>query len=116
MLSASFLLIFLILSTLFILCGQVVNKLSSVDKFIVFSIFDNPLFYKGLQGYLPQQFLYFLPDPQGFLLCASLLHFRAFYPLNLHFYALYYTRSHSTLLAERIYKRCLLYTSPSPRD
>jgi hypothetical protein len=56
---------FLILSTLFILCGQVVNKLSSVDKFIVFSIFDNPLFYKGLRGYLPQQFLYFLPDPQG---------------------------------------------------
>ena len=56
---------FLILSTLFILCGQVVNKLSSVDKFIVFSIFDNLLFYKGLRGYLPQQFLYFLPDPHG---------------------------------------------------
>ena len=65
MLSASFLLIFLILSTLFILCGQVVKKLSSVDKFIVFSIFDKPLFYKGLRGYLPQQFLYFLPEPHG---------------------------------------------------
>ena len=55
---------FLILSTLFILCGQVVNKLSSVDKFIVFSIFDNSLFYKGLWGYLPQHCLYFLPEPQ----------------------------------------------------
>ena len=40
-----------------------VDKLSSVDKFIIFSIFNNSLFYKGLRGYLPQQFLYFLPDP-----------------------------------------------------
>lgn len=47
-----------ILSTLFMLCGQI------VDKFIIFSIFNNSLFYKGLRGYLPQQFLYFLPDPQ----------------------------------------------------
>ena len=54
-----------ILSTLFMLCGQIVDKLSSVDKFIIFSIFNNSLFYKGLQGYLPQQFLYFLPLPQG---------------------------------------------------
>ena len=52
-----------ILSTLFMLCGQIVDKLSSVDKFIIFSIFNNSLFYKGLRGYLPQQFLYFLPDP-----------------------------------------------------
>ena len=41
-----------------------VDKLSSVDKFIIFSIFNNSLFYKGLRGYLPQQFLYFLPLPQ----------------------------------------------------
>jgi len=54
-----------ILSTLFMLCGQIVDKLSSVDKFIIFSIFNNSLFYKGLRGYLPQQFLYFLPLPQG---------------------------------------------------
>ena len=40
-----------------------VDKLSSVDKFIIFSIFNNSLFYKGLRGYLPQQFLYFLPLP-----------------------------------------------------
>ena len=53
-----------ILSTLFMLCGQIVDKLSSVDKFIIFSIFNNSLFYKGLRGYLPQQFLYFLPLPQ----------------------------------------------------
>ena len=53
-----------ILSTLFMLCVQIVDKLSSVDKFIIFSIFNNSLFYKGLQGYLPQQFLYFLPLPQ----------------------------------------------------
>ena len=46
-----------ILSTLFMLCGQI------VDKFIIFSIFNNSLFYKGLRGYLPQQFLYFLPLP-----------------------------------------------------
>ena len=52
-----------ILSTLFMLCGQIVDKLSSVDKFIIFSIFNNSLFYKGLRGYLPQQFLYFLPLP-----------------------------------------------------
>ena len=52
-----------ILSTLFMLCGQIVDKLSSVDKFIIFSIFNNSLFYKGLWGYLPQQFLYFLPLP-----------------------------------------------------
>lgn len=54
-----------ILSTLFMLCGQIVDKLSSVDKFIIFSIFNNSLFYKGLRGYLPQQFLYFFPLPQG---------------------------------------------------
>lgn len=54
-----------ILSTLFMLCGQIVDKLSSVDKFIIFSIFNNSLFYKGLRGYLPQQFLYFLPLPHG---------------------------------------------------
>lgn len=42
-----------------------VDKLSSVDKFIIFSIFNNSLFYKGLWGYLPQQFLYFLPLPHG---------------------------------------------------
>lgn len=41
-----------------------VDKLSSMDKFIIFSIFNNSLFYKGLRGYLPQQFLYFLPLPQ----------------------------------------------------
>mgnify|MGYP006960463591 CR=1 FL=1 len=46
------------------LCGQIVDKLSSVDKFIIFSISINSLFYKGLRGYLPQQFLYFLPLPQ----------------------------------------------------
>ena len=40
-----------------------VDKLSSVDKFIIFSIFNNSLFYKGLRGYLPQQFLYFFPLP-----------------------------------------------------
>ena len=56
-----------ILSTLFMLCGQIVDKLSSVDKFIIFSIFNNSLFYKGLRGYLPQQFLYFLPLPHGHL-------------------------------------------------
>ena len=56
-----------ILSTLFMLCGQIVDKLSSVDKFIIFSIFNNSLFYKGLRGYLPQQFLYFLPLPHGLL-------------------------------------------------
>lgn len=54
-----------ILSTLFMLCGQIVDKLSSVDKFIIFSIFNNSLFYKGLRGYLPQQFLYFFPLPHG---------------------------------------------------
>ena len=91
-----------ILPTLFMLCGQIVDKLSSVDKFIIFSIFNNSLFYKGLQGYLPQQFLYFFPLPQGFLLCIILLHFRAFYPLNSHFYALRYTWLHSASLAERI--------------
>ena len=42
-----------------------VDKLSSVDKFIIFSIFNNSLFYKGLRGYLPQHCLYFLPLPQG---------------------------------------------------
>lgn len=62
-----------ILSTLFMLCGQIVDKLSSVDKFIIFSIFNNSLFYKGLRGYLPQQFLYFLPLPQApFLSILSL--------------------------------------------
>ena len=93
---------FLILSTLFILCGQVVNKLSSVDKFILFSIFDNSLFYKGLWGYLPQRCLYFFPEPHGFLLCTILLHFRAFYPLILHFNALCYTWLHSAFIAESI--------------
>ena len=73
-----------ILSTLFMLCGQIVDKLSSVDKFIIFSIFNNSLFYKGLRGYLPQQFLYFLPLPHGqrsflptlvLLLCIFLVSF-----------------------------------------
>ena len=91
-----------ILSTLFMLCGQIVDKLSSVDKFIIFSIFNNSLFYKGLRGYLPQQFLYFFPLPHGFLIWSTLLHFRAFYPLNLHFYALGYTRVHFVSLAKRI--------------
>ena len=40
------------------------GQLSSVDKFIIFSISINSLFYKGLRGYLPQQFLYFFPLPQ----------------------------------------------------
>lgn len=52
-----------ILSTLFMLCGQIVDKLSSVDKFIIFSFFNNPLFYRGLRAYLPQHCLYFLPLP-----------------------------------------------------
>ena len=43
--------VFSILSTLFMLCGQIVDKLSSVDKFIIFSIFNNSLFYKGLRGF-----------------------------------------------------------------
>ena len=73
-----------ILYTLFMLCGQIVDKLSSVDKFIIFSIFNNSLFYKGLRGYLPQQFLYFLPLPHGqrsflptlvLLLCIFLVSF-----------------------------------------
>lgn len=73
-----------ILSTLFMLCGQIVDKLSSVDKFIIFSIFNNSLFYKGLRGYLPQQFLYFFPLPHGqrsflptlvLLLCIFLVSF-----------------------------------------
>ena len=73
-----------ILSTLFMLCGQIVDKLSSVDKFIIFSFFNNSLFYKGLRGYLPQQFLYFLPLPHGqrsflptlvLLLCIFLVSF-----------------------------------------
>ena len=59
--------VFSILSTLFMLCGQIVDKLSSVNKFIIFSIFNNSLFYKGLRCYLPQQFLYFFPLPQGHL-------------------------------------------------
>lgn len=54
-----------ILSTLFMLCGQIVDKLSSVDKFIIFSIFNNPLFYTGSRAYLPQHCLYFLPLPHG---------------------------------------------------
>ena len=83
-----FLLIFMggssILSTLFMLCGQIVDKLSSVDKFIIFSFFNNSLFYKDLRGYLPQQFLYFLPLPHGqrsflptlvLLLCIFLVSF-----------------------------------------
>ena len=36
-----------------VICGQIYH----------FSIFNNSLFYKGLRGYLPQQFLYFLPLP-----------------------------------------------------
>lgn len=54
-----------ILSTLFMLCGQIVDKLSSVDKFIIFSFFNNPLFYRGLRAYLPQHCLYFLPLPHA---------------------------------------------------
>ena len=63
-----------ILSTLFMLCGQIVDKLSSVDKFIIFSIFNNSLFYKGLRGYLPQQFLYFLPLPHVLSLSVYMVH------------------------------------------
>lgn len=91
-----------ILSTLFMLCGQIVDKLSSVDKFIIFSIFNNPLFYTGSRAYLPQHCLYFLPLPHGFLLCTILLHFRAFYPLILHFNALCYTWLHSAFISESI--------------
>lgn len=63
-----------ILSTLFMLCGQIVDKLSSVDKFIIFSIFNNSLFYKGLRGYLPQQFLYFFPLPHGLFPSVYIVH------------------------------------------
>ena len=91
-----------ILSTLFMLCGQIVDKLSSVDKFIIFSIFNNPLFYTGSRAYLPQHCLYFLPLPHGFLFCTILLHFRVFYPLILHLNALCYTWLHSAFISESI--------------
>lgn len=83
-----------ILSTLFMLCGQIVDKLSSVDKFIIFSIFNNSLFYKGLRGYLPQQFLYFLPLPHGDLISILSILCISIYTNNikhfLHLYLLYY--------------------------
>lgn len=86
-----------ILSTLFMLCGQIVDKLSSVDKFIIFSIFNNSLFYKGLRGYLPQQFLYFLPLPHVvetpiFIILIILLIFQGFIVLVTYYiYNIYST-------------------------
>ena len=53
-------------------------------------------------SYLPQHCLYFLPLPQGFLLCTILLHFRVFYPLILHLNALCYTWLHSAFISESI--------------
>ena len=61
-----------------------------------------PLIYQGLRVYLQQHCLYFLPLPNGFLICTILLHFKAFYHVNLHFYALRYTLLHSVSFAERI--------------
>ena len=62
-----------ILSTLFMLCGQIVDKLSSVDKFIIFSIFNNALFYTGSRAYLPQHCLYFLPEPHAHALLVYIV-------------------------------------------
>ena len=69
------------------------NKLSSVDKFIIFSIFNNSLFYKGLRGYLPQHILYLRPEPQeaetaniklkDFLVYCNELNFTMDYVANL---------------------------------
>ena len=78
-----------ILSTLFMLCGQIVDKLSSVDKFIIFSLFNNSLFYKGLRGYLPQQFLYFFPLPQGH---------KSLRPIFFDFFGVFFTPSSLSLV------------------
>ena len=55
----------LTLSTKLYLRGQIVDILSSVDKILNSLNFHKSLFYKGLLNYFPQQFLYFLPLPQG---------------------------------------------------
>lgn len=103
-----------ILSTLFMLCGQIVDKLSSVDKFIIFSIFNNSLFYKGLRGYLPQQFLYFFPLPHVvetpiFIILIILLIFQGFTVLVIYYiyniYSIFVIINISLLQTNR--KQCL---------
>lgn len=111
--------VFSILSTLFMLCGQIVDKLSSVDKFIIFSIFNNSLFYKGLRGYLPQQFLYFLPLPHVLSLSVYMVHivyivllvFQAFRVLGtFNTYSIYSTYSIiSIYLLRTICEHCSQY-------